>query len=124
MPFRRRAPVPAGVGLELPDPGSWLTLEVHYNNGAKIPDAHDRSGVAMCTPDTPRPNAAGVITLGSIAIAIPPDNQPHMVSSEIPGVLTGLLAPIHFGEKTENEMCFNFVAVYPIGKVTLREWIR
>jgi hypothetical protein len=189
--------LPPDVGLELPDPGSWLTLEVHYNNGAKVPDAHDRSGVAMCTTETPRPKVAGVITLGSLAIAIPPDNLEHTVTSTFPGNLTRLLpeplhilwtsphmhvtgtsfktdivrgtetiplvsvpqwdfnsqraylrdpettlimpgdtlrtdctykngtgAPIRFGEKTENEMCFNFVAVYPITKVTVREWVR
>jgi hypothetical protein len=33
-------------------------------------------------------------------------------------------APIRFGERTENEMCFNFVAVYPITRVTLRQWIK
>jgi hypothetical protein len=189
--------LPPDVGLELPDPGTWLTLEVHYNNSAKVPDAHDRSGVAVCTTDVPRPQEAGVLTLGSIAIALPPDNLEHAVTSEFPGTLTRLLpeplhvlwtsphmhlagtsfkteivrdgqtiplvdvpmwdfnsqraylqdpattliqpgdllrtvctykngtgAPIRFGEKTENEMCFNFVAVYPITRVTARQWIR
>jgi hypothetical protein len=189
--------LPADVGLELPDPGTWLTLEIHYNNGAKIPDAHDRSGVAVCTTETPRPQEAGVVTLGSISIAIPPDNQEHAITSAFPGTITRLLpqplhvlwtsphmhvagtsfkteivrgsetltlvdvprwdfnsqraypqdpartlilpgdtlrttctykngtaAPIRFGEKTENEMCFNFLAVYPITGVTLRQWIR
>ena len=189
--------LPADVGLELPDPGTWLTLEVHYNNSAKVPDAHDRSGVAVCTTDVPRPQEAGVVTLGSIAIALPPDNMEHAVTSEFPGSLTRLLpeplhvlwtsphmhlagtsfkteivrdgqtlplvdvpmwdfnsqraylkdpaqtlimpgdllrtvctyknttgAAIRFGEKTENEMCFNFLAVYPITRVTARQWIR
>jgi hypothetical protein len=138
-----------------------------------------------------------VLTLGSINIALPPDNVEHSVTSEFPGTLTRLLpeslhvlwtsphmhltgttfkteivrngqtiplvdvpqwdfnsqhaylkdpatmmilpgdmlrtvctykngtgAAIRFGEKTENEMCFNFVAVYPITRVTLRQWIR
>jgi hypothetical protein len=189
--------LPSDVGLELPDPGTWLTLEIHYNNGAKIPNAVDRSGVAVCTTTTPRPQEAGVVTLGSISIAIPPDNVEHAVTSEFPGTITRLLpeplhvlwtsphmhvagtsfkteivrgtqtiplvdvpqwdfnsqraylqdpaktlimpgdmlrtvctykngtgGPIRFGEKTENEMCFNFIAVYPITKVTLRQWIR
>jgi hypothetical protein len=189
--------LPPDVGLELPDPGSWLTLEVHYNNSAKVAGAQDRSGVAVCTTDTPRPQEAGVLTLGSISIALPPDNQEHAVTSEFPGTITRLLpeplhvlwtsphmhlsgtsfkteitragqtttlvdvpawdfnsqraypqdptktlimpgdtlrttctyknttgAPIRFGEKTENEMCFNFVAVYPITRVTLRQWIK
>jgi hypothetical protein len=189
--------MPADVGLELPDPGTWLTLEVHYNNGARIPDARDRSGVAMCTTETPRPKEAGVVTLGTLNIAIPADNMDHTVTSEFPGTLTRLLpeplhvlwtsphmhvagrsfrtdiirggqtlplvdvpmwdfdnqrgyptdpektlilpgdtlrtsctyrngttSPIRFGEKTENEMCFNFVAVYPITRVTARQWVR
>jgi hypothetical protein len=189
--------LPPDVGLELPNPGTWLTLEVHYNNGAKIPNAVDRSGVAVCTTDVPRPQEAGVVTLGSISIAIPPDNMEHTVMSEFPGTITRLLpeplhvlwtsphmhvagtsfkteivrgtqtiplvdvpkwdfnsqrayltdpaktlimpgdmmrtvctykngtgGPIRFGEKTENEMCFNFIAVYPITKVSLRQWIR
>lgn len=189
--------MPPDVGLELPNPGTWLTLEVHYNNGAKIPDARDRSGVAMCTTETPRAQEAGVVTLGSLAIAIPPDKMEHAVMSEIPSSITRLLpeplhvlwtsphmhlagtslkteilrgdqvltlvdvprwdfnnqrayptdphktlilpgdrllttckyinnttGPIRFGEKTENEMCFNFIAVYPITRVNLRTWVR
>jgi hypothetical protein len=189
--------LPPDVGLELPDPGSWLTLEVHYNNSAKLTGAQDRSGVALCTTDTPRPQEAGVLTLGSIQIALPPDGAEHTVTSEFPGTITRLLqdqlhvlwtsphmhltgtsfkteivrngqtiplvdvptwdfnsqraypqdptktqilpgdtlrttctyknttgAPIRFGENTENEMCFNFVAVYPITRVTLRQWIK
>jgi hypothetical protein len=30
---------------------------------------------------------------------------------------------IRFGERTENEMCFNFLVVYPIAGVPLREWV-
>jgi hypothetical protein len=196
-PGGRNGELPADVGLELPDPGTWLTLEVHYNNGAKLTGATDRSGVAVCTTSVPRAQEAGVITLGSINIALPPDNTEHAVTSEFPGTITRLLpeplhvlwtsphmhltgtsfktdivragqtiplvdvpmwdfnnqraypqdpasmtiqpgdtlrttctyknatgAPIRFGERTENEMCFNFVAVYPITRVTLRQWIK
>jgi hypothetical protein len=188
--------MPPDVGLELPEPGTWLTLEVHYNNRAGYSDARDRSGIAMCTTTTPRPKEAGVITLGSIGIVIPPGADDFTVTSDIPGNLTRLLPePLHvlwtsphmhlagksfrtdviragvsaplvdvtswdfgnqrafprdptttlimpgdevhtvctyhnatnstvrFGEKTENEMCFNFVVVYPIGGVPLREWV-
>jgi hypothetical protein len=188
--------MPADVGLELPDPGSWLTLEVHYNNKAGVTDARDRSGVAMCTTDTPRPKVAGVITLGSVGINIPAGADDFPVTSEITGVQTRILPePLHvlwtsphmhvtgtkfhtdiirggvtqelvdvpawdfndqhaflkdpeqtlilpgdalrttctyknptqnsirFGEKTENEMCFNFVAVYPISRVNIRQWV-
>jgi hypothetical protein len=188
--------MPPGVGLELPDPGSWLSLEVHYNNSAGYKDARDRSGVAMCTESTPRAQAAGVITLGAVGIAIPPGAQDYTITSEVPGLSTRVLpgplhvlwtsphmhvtgtsfrtdfvrasgttplvevpawdfanqrafpqdpdkviispgdglrttctyrnntnATIRFGEKTENEMCFNFVVVYPIDGVSLRQWI-
>jgi hypothetical protein len=188
--------MPPGIGLELPDPGSWLTLEVHYNNRAGLKDARDRSGVAVCTETTPRPQAAGVITLGAVGIAIPPGAQDYTVTSEVPGLSTRILpGPLHvlwtsphmhlagtsfrtdfvrggqtvplvtvpawdfgnqrafpqdpdkvmispgdglrtvctyrndtsaiirFGEKTDNEMCFNFLVVYPIDGVSLRQWI-
>jgi cytochrome c5 len=188
--------MPSDVGLELPEPGSWLTLEVHYNNRAGYSDARDRSGVAVCTTTQPRPNEAGVITLGSIGIAIPPGADDYTVDSLIPGSLTRILpqalhvlwtaphmhlagksfhtdvvhggvaralvdvpawdfgnqrgfsrdpattlitpgddvhtvctyhnttnATVRFGEKTENEMCFNFVAVYPIAGVPVRQWV-
>jgi hypothetical protein len=189
--------MPPDIGLELPNPGGWLTLEVHYNNKARYTDAADRSGVAVCTTTTPRPKEAGVITLGSVAINIPPGAEGHEVKSEITASLTrGLTEPLHvlwtsphmhtngtafrtdiirgtevrnlvdlerwsfdnqraytrdpavttieagdalrttctyrnpgatpirFGEKTENEMCFNFVVVYPINKVMTRQWVR
>ncbi len=188
--------MPPDVGLELPDPGTWLSLEVHYNNSASFADARDRSGVSVCTTDTPRAKEAGVITLGSVGIAIPPGAESHPVVSEIPGALTQLLpetlhvlwtsphmhtngktfrtditragrtlnlvevpdwdfadqraftrdpettliqagdslrttctygnttgATIRFGEKTENEMCFNFVVAYPITRVANRQWV-
>jgi hypothetical protein len=188
--------MPPDVGLELPDPGTWLTLEIHYNNRAGYLDARDRSGIAMCTTDTPRPKVAGVITLGTVGIAIPVGATDHKVESTIPGNLTALLPePLHvlwasphmhltgkslrtdiiragvtvplvdvpvwdfgnqraialdpattlimpgdevhtvckynnqtgavvrFGEKTDNEMCFNFLVAYPISRVPLREWV-
>jgi hypothetical protein len=188
--------MPPDVGLELPDPGTWLSLEVHYNNSANHSDARDRSGVAVCTTDTPRPKEAGVITLGSVGIAIPPGATNHEVVSDVPGPYTqALTEPLHvlwtsphmhtngtsfrtdiirggqtlplvevktwdfanqqafardpettliqagdglrttctyrnpstalvrFGEKTENEMCFNFVVAYPITRVPNRAWV-
>ncbi len=195
-PGGRNGIMPADVGLELPDPGSWLTLEVHYNNSAKVTDGRDRSGVAVCTTKTARPKEAGVITLGSVGIVIPAGAQDFPVTSDVPGALTQVLpetlhvlwtsphmhtngqtfrtditragqtfplvevprwdfsnqsafardpettliqagdglrttctyrnptaAPIRFGEKTENEMCFNFVVAYPITRVTTRQWV-
>jgi hypothetical protein len=195
-PGGQNGKLPPDVGFELPDPGTWLTLEVHYNNKAGHTDARDRSGVAMCTTNTPRPKVAGVITLGSLGINIPAGADDFTVTSEITGLQTRILPePLHvlwtsphmhvtgkrfhtdivrggamielvdvpawdfndqraflrdpeqtlimpgdgmrttctyknptqnairFGEKTENEMCFNFVAVYPISKVNIRQWV-
>ena len=84
--------MPPDVGLELPDPGTWLSLEVHYNNSARFADARDRSGVSICTTETPRAKEAGVITLGSVGIAIPPGAENHPVVSDIPGALTHAVA--------------------------------
>jgi hypothetical protein len=195
-PGGRNGIMPPDVGLELPNPGSWLTLEIHYNNAAGFTDARDRSGVAMCTTTSPRPKEAGVITLGAVGIAIPPGAEDFAVTSEVPASLTQLLPePLHvlwtsphmhtngksfrtditragkthnlvevtawdfddqrgystdpettliqagdslrttctyrnptsnvirFGEKTENEMCFNFVVAYPITRVSPRLWV-
>ena len=58
-PGGRNGIMPDDVGLELPNPGSWLTLEVHYNNKAGFTDARDRSGVAMCTTDHPARQGGG-----------------------------------------------------------------
>jgi hypothetical protein len=195
-PGGRNGIMPPDVGLELPNPGSWLTLEVHYNNTAKHTDARDRSGVAVCTTKTPRPKEAGVVTLGSVGIAIPPGADNFPVVSDVPGTLTQMLPDtlhvlwtsphmhtngqtfkteitragktsmlvdvtkwdfanqtafardpettliqagdslrttctfrnptstiIRFGEKTENEMCFNFVVAYPITRLANRAWV-
>lgn len=88
--------MPADVGLELPDPGTWVAIEVHYNNKAKYTDARDRSGVALCTSEVARPHAAATMTFGSPRIAIPPGATEHTVTGECPSNLTALLpAPLH-----------------------------
>jgi hypothetical protein len=80
--------MPAEVGLDLPDPGAWLSLEIHYNNKARVTDARDRTGVAFCSTETPRKYVGGTITLGAHRIAIPPGATNHEVTSEIGGLLT------------------------------------
>jgi hypothetical protein len=62
--------MPEEAGLDLSAPG--YVMQVHYNNAAHHEDALDRSGIAMCTTDTPREHKAGSLTLGTIGIAIPP----------------------------------------------------
>jgi len=69
--------LPDDVGLELGGPGETYVLQVHYNNAAHYPDAIDRSGVAFCATDAPRPNTAGVLTLGTTSIDIPPGAVGH-----------------------------------------------
>ncbi len=63
--------LPDDVGLELGGPGETYVLQVHYNNTAHHPDAFDRSGVAFCAAEVPRPNTAGVLTLGTTSLDIP-----------------------------------------------------
>jgi hypothetical protein len=187
-PGGRPAALPADVGHELPNPDERLLLEIHYNNPRGITGILDKTGVALCTTKTPRPQEAGVITLGTVGIRIPAGARnfsvtgtcgplqtaqlssplhvlaasPHMhllgttftttqrSAGKPPVALVNLdkwdfndqvaytldpqatlIAPgdtltttctydnprpadVRFGEKTENEMCFNFVTVYPI----------
>lgn len=68
--------LPSDVGLEL-GAGDTYVLQVHYNNAAHHPDAIDRSGVAFCTTPAPRPNTAGVLTLGTTSIDIPAGAVAH-----------------------------------------------
>jgi mono/diheme cytochrome c family protein len=187
-PGGRPGTLPPDVGHELPNPDERLLLEIHYNNPRGITGILDKTGVALCTTKTPRPQEAGVITLGSVGIRIPAGARDFTVTGTCGPLQTGQLsAPLHilassphmhllgttfkttqragtqppatlvdldkwdfndqiaythdpqaaiihagdtltttctytnpgaqdvrFGEKTENEMCFNFVRVYPI----------
>jgi hypothetical protein len=177
---------PADQGRELPGPTGFIILQVHYWNVAGYTDVQDRSGVALCSTDTPRPHEIGTSILGSLDILINPHENNHTVvgtctpaitepvtivgsgphmhthgvsfrtdviraGSTAPEMLvdiphwdfnsqTGFPAPdgvmvinpgdmirttcvydnptdgtITFGERTEDEMCFNFVSAYPTG---------
>ncbi len=64
--------MPEEAGLELPGPGEKVILQIHYNNSAGHADVSDRSGVAMCTTEEPRENAASTLWLGSLQIDVPP----------------------------------------------------
>lgn len=72
--------MPEDVGLELATPDEYLILQVHYNNVAGHADAIDKSGVAMCTTPTPRPNTAGILWLGSVLIGVPPQSSMYPVT--------------------------------------------
>ncbi len=178
---------PEDQGRELPGPSGFVILQVHYWNVAGYTDVADRSGVALCTTETPRLNEVGTSILGSLDIAIAPRanhhtvvgtctpaitepvtivaSAPHMhtrgvsIHTEVlRGGLDGatesltavsrwdfnsqtsIPAPdglmvvrpgdmlrttcvydnetadlITFGERTEDEMCFNFISAYPSG---------
>ena len=178
--------MPGELGFELPDPDEMLLLQVHYWNVAGHTDARDDTGVAICATDTPRPQAAGILWLGTLNIDIPPRATNHETTGTCPSLLTRFLpgplnvlaaSPhmhefgrafrteivragggrdtvievdpwdfndqrnyqmdrelviqpgdaiettcvydnptdqrVRFGERTEDEMCFNFVTVYP-----------
>jgi hypothetical protein len=180
---------PEDVGLEMGGPDDYFILQMHYHNAAGHEDAVDASGVAFCTTDVPRENDAGVYTLGTLHIDIPPYTEGWQTMGQCGSFLTSFLPQpvhiissfphmhelgtefrteilrggddgpvetlvsiddwafdsqkhyphdppvtfdpgdairttcvydnptsqaVHFGEKTEDEMCFNFVLLYPI----------
>jgi hypothetical protein len=179
--------LPDDLGRELPGSGGFVILQVHYWNVAALSDVADRSGVALCSTQTPRIHEIGTSTLGSLNIAIPARANDHVVSGICRPAITepvtivasgphmhtrgvslrtevyrggvdgpmemlvdvprwdfnaqspypapgGRLViepgdvirttcvydnpenvPIYFGERTEDEMCFNFVSAYPAG---------
>lgn len=72
--------MPDQVGLELGGPQTRYILQIHYNNTANYEDALDNSGVGFCAIHEPRPETAGILTLGTIGINIPPGAQGHEVT--------------------------------------------
>ncbi|HVY48777.1 MAG TPA: hypothetical protein VHB21_22970 [Minicystis sp.] len=185
--------LPKDVGLELAGPNDSLILQVHYHNIAGYTDADDASGVALCTTNTPREHLAGVFTLGTVDISIPPHANGYTTSGMCPSWATSFLPQpltiiatfphmhglgrsiktevlrggdtgpaetlvdvqhfsfdsqtfyrkdppmtfnpgdaarttcvydnpgndtVSFGERTEDEMCFDFVMLYPINLLT------
>jgi len=62
--------MPPGVGMEMPDPGGFFELEIHYNNpGGAL--KQDRSGVKICVTSEPVQNVATVTWLGTEQINVP-----------------------------------------------------
>jgi hypothetical protein len=187
--------LPEDIGLELPGASESFILQIHYWNSARLTDAVDRSGVALCTTGTLRPKPAGVLTLGNLLIHVPAGAQnwnvqgtctpsetrmltqplnvfssfPHMHATGkafrteiLEGGLSGptttlvqldhwdfnhqdtyfhnppaVIRPgdairttctyrndtdhdISFGERSEDEMCFNFIIVYPVNILKAR----
>lgn len=83
--------MPDDVGLELGGPETWYILQLHYHNQAGYADSYDRSGVALCTTEEPRPLLAGMITLGSVLLDIPAGAQGHEESSVCPSWITSFM---------------------------------
>lgn len=69
--------LPDDVGLKLDY--RYFQLQVHYNNAAHN-GAADASGVAFCTTKTPRPNVAGIVTLGASPFSIPARTTNHPIT--------------------------------------------
>jgi hypothetical protein len=70
--------LPSDVGLVLDYP--YFMLQVHYNN-QRYADGADASGVAFCTTNTPRTNAAGIVPLGNMSFTIPANANDYPVTS-------------------------------------------
>jgi hypothetical protein len=68
-PGGQNAVMDPDVGLVLDY--QYFMLQMHYNNH-QYADGADASGVAFCTTDTPREHPAGIVTLGTPLISIPP----------------------------------------------------
>ena len=87
-PGGENAVMPENVGLELAGPNDYFILQLHYHNAAHYTDADDASGVAFCTTDTPRENLAGVVTLGTMLIGIPPHAKDWETTGNCPSLAT------------------------------------
>src|SRR5262249_6074230 len=77
-PGGQNAVMDPDVGMVLDYP--YFQLQIHYNNH-QYADGADASGVAFCTTTTPRPNAAGIVTLGPMFFSIPGNANDYPVSS-------------------------------------------
>lgn len=87
--------MPADVGLELGGPEDWYVLQVHYHNTANHEDAFDGSGVAFCVADTPRPQTAGVLTLGTVGLNIPAGATDHTETGTCGWLSTAFWPELH-----------------------------
>jgi hypothetical protein len=94
-PGRPDTVLPDDVGLEMPARGArGIILEVHYHNAFGY-HALDRSGMAICTTDSPRPYLAGILTAGTKRIEVPARGSAQatgLCPSSVTGAMTG---PLH-----------------------------
>ncbi len=93
--------MPEDVGLDL-GADTWLLLQMHYWNAPGYDDVDDRSGVAICTTETPRAQTAGVLTLGETRnLEVPPRSTDVEVIGDCPASAidtVGRLAGVAEGE--------------------------
>jgi hypothetical protein len=90
------AVLPDDVGLLLGEPTDSFILQIHYFNAAGHTDVRDRSGLAFCTVETPRPELAGIVRMGSREIDLPPRSEGVEVTGVCPSATTRFLRePLH-----------------------------
>jgi len=188
-PGGQNAIMPESVGLDLNY--KTLYLQLHYWNPEQREGLSDQSGVAFCTTQDRREHTAGILTVGTIDIDLPPRSRnveaafecadwqmptrdgftilssgPHMhqlgtrflsevIRSDgrrepigrvdawnfddqtpvrfdhpievLPGDRLGVRCSydnphdqrVRFGEGTDDEMCFDFMLVYPVQDIPL-----
>jgi hypothetical protein len=80
-PGANNVAVPSDTSLDLPTgPNAGLILEVHYYNDSKS-DQTDSSGLKFCTAkQSKRAHVAGIHSLGSEGICVPPNTKGHQVA--------------------------------------------
>jgi hypothetical protein len=66
--------LPPTVGLELPESGDSIVLQIHYWNIPGYTDALDRSGIGLCAGPA-RGMTASYLNAGTASISIPPMRQ-------------------------------------------------
>jgi Copper type II ascorbate-dependent monooxygenase, C-terminal domain len=92
---RKNAILPPDVGLELPGSSGGMVLEVHYFNPTGHQNLLDRSGMAICTVDQPRPQTAGVLTFGTKSILLAPNSEAEVVGTCPATITEGLSRPLN-----------------------------
>ena len=83
---------PGGPPLEFPAEAGWpmekgtahYVLQLHYNNGLKLPNQKDSTGYDFCSTDKLRANDAGILAFGtsdvmSMNFAIPPRRAKYVM---------------------------------------------
>src|SRR5499427_7050203 len=117
------------VGLSVEYP--FFQLQVHYNN-QRYADAADASGVAICSTTTPRPNVAGIVTLGSMFFSIPAGAKDYAVTGNCSNLASDgkttmnvIITTPHMhllGTGFQTQQMRGSTAIGPISDVPLGTW--